>query len=599
MSTSRTNARCSLILIAGLAATAVVLFVGLVALVAAGRAVAGSTLVPRKTLLELDLTTPPAEHAVLDDLSALLMGPERLSVRDIVDALDRAADDRRVTGLVVTVGGDGGGMAVIQELRQAMERFREAGKPVVAFAETFGEAGPGNGGYYLVSDADHIVLQPSGDVGLVGLVWQAQFLKDALHKLEIQPQLDQRWEYKSAMNQFTERSFTDAHREATESVLNSQQRQLVQGIAAGRDMSERQVLDLLDRGPFVAQEALEAGLVDQLGYRDEAYEKARLLAGDADLLYVGRYLERRGRPHQRGPKVALIYGVGSVVRGSSSYDPLLGTQTMGSDTVAAAFRAAVADGSVRAIVFRIDSPGGSYVASDTIWREVERARAAGKPVIATMGNVAGSGGYFVAMAADRIVAQPGTVTGSIGVLGGKLVVRDFLANKLGITVDDVAVSEHARMYLSTSPYSADEWQRHQVWLDRVYADFTSKVATGRDMEVDEVRRVARGRIWTGQDAHDLGLVDALGGYAEAIALAKEAMGLEPEEDVRLTLFPKPRPWWAQLVATAPESGEPVGTARSMARVLDAARPWLEVAGQAGLLDDDRHALSMPVTPPLP
>lgn len=271
---------------------------------------------------------------------------------------------------------------------------------------------------------------------------------------------------------------------------------------------------------------------------------------------------------------------------------------MGSDTVAQALRDATADEAVRAILFRVDSPGGSYVASDTIWHEVERARAAGKPVVVTMGNVAGSGGYYVAMSADRIVAQPGTVTGSIGVLGGKLVTRDFLANKLGVTVDDVSVSDNAHMYLSTTPYSASEWSRHQAWLDRVYDDFTAKVAGGRHMEHQEVLQSARGRIWTGEDAVRLGLVDELGGFPAALRLVKEAIGLESDDDVRLVAFPRERSLWQQLFAAAAPSTEPT-TAGLLDALRTEAQPLLLAAREAGILGDDAGTLVMPFDPPRP
>jgi protease-4 len=271
----------------------------------------------------------------------------------------------------------------------------------------------------------------------------------------------------------------------------------------------------------------------------------------------------------------------------------MGTQTMGSDTVAAAFRAAADDDSVKAIVFRIDSPGGSYVASDTIWHEVKRAQKAGKPVIASMGNVAGSGGYFVAMSADKIVAHPGTVTGSIGVLGGKMLIRDFLSEKLGITVDDLVISNNARMYLSTSPYTSDEWQRHEAWLDRVYEDFTTKAADGRHMELADVQAAARGRIWSGEDALRLGLVDELGGMPAALQLAKTAIGLAEDADVHVVVLPKERPWWQQLMEGT------AGSSESAAAVLEDVRPILRAADAAGLMGDEQQLLTIPVEVPLP
>src|SRR5262249_6339295 len=266
-----------------------------------------------------------------------------------------------------------------------------------------------------------IYLQPSGDIGLTGLIAENPFLRGTLEKLGVVPRLDHRHEYKNAMNLFTKRKFTPAHKEATAKLVGSIFGQMVRGVSEGRHLQEEQVRALVDRGPYLGQEAVEAKLVDGLAYRDEVYDKVKAKAGaGAKLLFLSEYLDRAGRPHEKGQTVALIYGVGGVSRGKDDFDPLTGGSTMGSDTVAAAFRDAVASKDVKAILFRVDSPGGSYVASDTIWRETVRAKKAGKPVIVSMGNVAASGGYFVAMAADKIVAEPATITASIGVLAGKM-----------------------------------------------------------------------------------------------------------------------------------------------------------------------------------
>jgi protease IV len=576
-------------------AVLVVLAGGAVAAALAAFGVLGGS-VPGTTVLTLDLEPAPVEHAGTDPITQALAGSDEVTVRDIVDALERAGSDDRVEGLLVTLGGASGGMAVAQEIRDAIAAFRDEGKFAIAYAETFGEGAAGNGAYYIAAACDDIYLQPSGDVGLNGLVFETQFLKGTLEKLELQAQMDQRYEYKNAMNTYTEKAFTEAHREALKAVMDSQFDQLVQGIAKGRDLDAAGVRDLIDRGPFLAEDALKDRLVDALLYRDEAREKAKDRAGDkAEFLDLATYLTRAGRPHTKGDTIALIYGVGNVVRGASGFNPLMGEATMGSDTVAAAFRAAIDDDNVKAIIFRIDSPGGSYVASDTIWHEVVRARDEGKPVIATMGNVAGSGGYFVAMAADKIVAQPGSITGSIGVLGGKLVTRDFMAEKLGITTDEVHTSANSRMYLESTPYSPAEWARHEAWLDRVYDDFTSKVADGRDMDIAAVREAAKGRIWTGEAAKELGLVDELGGFPDALRLAKQAADIDSDADVRIRVFPRDKSFLEYLLdrggdsAQAPVTSALTETARDLQQVARAAR-------DLGLLPQDEDVLSMPYVP---
>lgn len=525
--------------------------------------------VPSKTILEANFETRLVEDVPDEPIArAMLAAP---SVRDIVDALDRASTDDRVAGLVARLGASPMGMAQIQEVRDAVRRFRARKKFAVAFSETFGEVGAGNGSYYLATAFDEIWLQPSGDVGLTGVMLESFFLRGALDKLGVVPRLDHRYEYKTAMNMLTEKKFTAAHRESYGRVVEAWTSQLARGVAEGRRLTPDQVRALIDRGPYLGREAVDARLVDGLAYRDEVYAKVKKRAGeDSKLLYLHKYLDRAGRPHDSGQTIALIYGVGAVQRGRSRFDPLFGDSTMGSDTVAAAFRAAVEDSGVKAIVFRIDSPGGSYVASDAIWREVVRARQAGKPVVASMGDLAGSGGYFVAMAADKIVAQPGTITASIGVLGGKALTRGFW-EKLGITWDDVHANANATMWSSSYDYTPAEWARFQAWLDRVYADFTGKVAEGRRLPKERVLEIAKGRIWSGEDARNLGLVDELGGFPTALALAKRAARIPDAEEVKLVVFPKPRStwelWMARLAGETPDSSD-----QTLVRALEIVQP---------------------------
>jgi protease-4 len=337
--------------------------------------------------------------------------------------------------------------------------------------------------------------------------------------------------------------------------------------------------------------------VDGLGYRDQAFGRAREKAGqDVRLLYLAEYLKRAGRPHTKGDTVALIYGVGGVQRGKSRMDPVSGEFTMGSDSVTAAFRDAIEDEDVKAILFRVDSPGGSYVASDAIWRETRRAREKGKPVIVSMGVLAGSGGYFVAMAADKIVAQPGTITGSIGVLGGKMLTTG-LWDKLGITWDEVHTSANSTLWTGTRDYSPAEWARFQATLDRIYVDFTAKVAEGRRLPKDKVLEIAKGRIWTGEDARALGLVDELGGYATALRLAKQAARIDEGKDVKLAVYPRPKSPIQRALEGNPSSSESAAVAAAWTRALDDVRPVVQRLRQLGLWDAGDGVLSMPPVDP--
>ncbi|KUP95282.1 signal peptide peptidase SppA [Thermobifida cellulosilytica] len=491
-------------------------------------------------VLELDLTEGITDEPPGDPLGQLA-AMRRQRLFDTVEGIRRGARDPRVRALVVKIGSAPIGMAKVQELRQAVAVFRRAGKTAVAWSESFGEFGPGSVPYYLATAFDEIVLLPSGSVGLTGVTAENTFFGEAVEKLGIDYQVGARHEYKTAVNVFTERGFTEAHREASGRIVESFTEQIVAGISEGRGLSEETVRSLIDRGPFLAAEALEAGLVDRLAYRDEVYtdllERCSAPDAPARLQYVSRYQRSRSLADRvpaaapRNGYVALISGVGQIVPGHSRRSPLGGGAAMGSETVAAAFRAARKDPHVRAVVFRVDSPGGSYSASDVIWREVVLTSRAGIPVVVSMGEVAGSGGYFVAAGADLIVAQPGTITGSIGVFVGKAVLSGLLG-RLGITSDSLDGGRHAGMFSSNRPFSDTEWERVNAMLDHIYDDFVGKVAEGRGMTREQVHEVARGRVWTGQDALARGLVDEVGGIETAVRLARDRAGLPPFAPVR-------------------------------------------------------------------
>jgi protease IV len=541
-------------------------------------------------ILELDLTEGIAEEPPADPVSAVLT-MRRTRLPDLLDGLRRARSDRRVKALVAKIGGRPIGLATVQELRRAIEEFRDAGKLTVAWAETFGEFSAGNVPYYLATAFETIYLQPSGDLGLTGIAMERFFLRGTLDQLGVDFQVAKRYEYKSAAEQLTERSFSGPAREATERLAVSITSQLTDAIAERRRMARDEVRQLIDRGPFLAVQAHEHGLVDDLVYRDEVYARVRKHAGpDAIIQHLGRYersrvlTERLRRLPTPTPRhVALIYATGSIRRGRSGRGPLSGGGAMGSDTISAALRAAADDDGARAIVLRVNSPGGSYVASDTIWREVVRARNAGKPVVVSMGDVAASGGYFISMAADAIVAQPGTVTGSIGVLSGKPVFSELLG-RAGVTTDSVAEGAHSEMFKPTRPWTDDEWALVNGWLDHIYADFTGKVAAGRRMPVDKVDELARGRVWTGADAQANGLVDELGGLERAVAIARRRAGLPASAPLRI--YPRSAPL-DRLRSSG--SGDvraaallPSGASQVAALLAEAWGPVWRLATQAGL-----------------
>jgi protease-4 len=530
------------------------------------------------TVLELNLERNFLENTPDDPFAgSVLQGA--VPVRDVVDALDKAASDDRIVALIARAGTGVTGLARMQEIRDAVLSFRESGKPAIAFSETFG--GPGNGAYYLATAFSQIYLLPTGDIGLTGLITESPFIKGTLDKLGIVPRGDRRYEYKNAFNIFTETAYTDHHREAAQSLLNSRFDQLVRGIADQRDLTESAVRDIIDSGPLLGKEAEDTQLVDGLKYRDEVFDLIEEEFGeDVTYLSIADYLERAGRPNDEGTGVALIYGVGSIKPGASGFDALFMESSMGSETISRAFRSAVEDEEIKAILFRIDSPGGYYVPSDVIRRAIIRARDADKPVIVSMGNVAASGGYFVAMPSDKIVAQPGTVTGSIGVFSLKLLTRDFWG-KLGITWDEVHAGKNATAWSSLHDYTPEQWERYGEWLDQIYEDFTTKVAEDRSLPQERVLEIAKGRVWTGEDAYELGLVDELGGFPTALRLIRESLGLPENAPLDIEIFPEPKTFLESVISrfTVRIFGEePAGLT---VRTIQTIQPVLRFMRQAG------------------
>ena len=545
---------------------------------------------PDKAILSLDLDASFSDQSDGDPLAAL-SGEHAYELRRVIETLDHAAADPKVVGLFATLGHASLGLGPGQDLRDAVIRFRASGKPAVLFAETIGEGGTGTLDYYIASAFGEIWVQPSGDVGLTGVMAESPFLKGALDLLGIKPQFSGRYEYKSAIDMFTETGFTPAHRENLGRLMDSWTEQLTTGIAEARKLPAETAATLIGKGPFLPDEAKAAGLIDHVGYRDQAWA---VLAGDAkdkggpEEIDLADYADHL--PDDKGTKVALVIGAGAIHRGEShqSFD---GEADFGAQTVADGLRDAVDDDKVKAILFRVDSPGGSYTASDTVWHEVKRARAAGKPVVVSMGNVAASGGYFVAMGADRIIAEPGTITGSIGVFTGKLVLED-LWKKLGISWDEMHRGDNATMWSANRPFSPQAQARIDALLDHIYADFTGKASEGRSIAADKMDTLARGRVWTGADAKRSGLVDGLGGWREAMVAVREVAGLKADAPLRLEEFPRPKKPWEVLAAAL--SGGSVTERRRLSAALGALA-GLEplVSRLSAMAEPERATLRLP------
>ena len=534
-----------------------------------------------QTLLELDLTEPLVAPEA-DDPIARLRARSRRLLRPTLRALHEAADDRHVVGLIAKVGGmwPWGRM---QELRRGVQTFAASGKPTLAWVETFGELGSrGMSAYVLATAFGELWLQPGGEIGLLGVGIETTFVRGALDRLGIEPQFEQRYEYKNAADVLMRKEFTAAHREALERLAESVFSDAVETIADARGLTHDQVRELVNTGPRTASEAQAAGLVDRLGYRDQAYDAMRArTGGKPELLFADRWRPHRKLappPHRRG-HVALVDVRGAIATGRTRRGPM-GRQAS-SDTLSAQLRAARDNDRARAVVMRVESPGGSAVASEVIWREVWRLREADKPVIVSMGDVAASGGYYIACPAEVIVALPATLTGSIGVLGGKLVV-DSLLERLGVGTGTVQQGAHALMYSARRSFSEDERARFAATVDAIYHDFVGKVAEGRQRPVADIEAVARGRVWTGRDALEAGLVDELGGLRDAVRIARERASLPEDAPVLGAVRIPPL---ARL--SRPRNSE---DPRTWVRT---ALPWAAVTGTIKDLTDMATALGLP------
>jgi len=471
-----------------------------------------------------------------DSVFGALVATRRPTVRGLVDNLRKAKVDNRISSVIIRPGNlTSAYWAKLQEVRDAILDFRKSGKQAIGFLE-YG----GTREYYVATGCDRVFLAPASPLDLSGLASYALFLRGTLDKIGATADFHHIGDYKTAPNQLTQKTFTPAHREMEESLNNDFFEQLVQAVAESRKKRVEDVMALIDEGPFLPENALHAGLVDEVAYEDQIEEKVKLSKTktfsrlDAES-YSKVSLESVGLG--KGPRIAVIYAVGLINSGRSGYDPLNGP-VAGSDTIVEYIRKARKDSSIRAIVLRIDSPGGSTIASDVIWRELMLVRTGThpRPVVASMSDLAASGGYYIAMAAPDIVAQPGTLTGSIGIYGGKIVTGGTY-EKLGMNVEAISRGRNAEMNSPVRPFNEAERRKLEEQLQAFYDQFVEKVAASRKMKPEAVDAIARGRVWTGRQAKGLGLVDALGGLDRAIALAKERAKISPSQNVELVTYP--------------------------------------------------------------
>ena len=536
-----------LAVVVGLFLFVIVFFMLLIGVVASSTSkTKNKNAMPQQMVLELD-----AREAIADAPASVDMASfgRNLSVVGIVEALESAKKDPSVKGLLIrtesSLGIDPG---QAEEIRDAVIDFKSSGKFVISHVQDLSD--PGLGGYYLASAADQLWMSPGGFIFSQGVASSSTYFKGSLDKLDSSAQVLNYYEYKSAAFPFVNSAPTEAEHEENLRLITSVFDSFTGAIAKSRDMATEKFVGLLSKGPYTGEEAVKLGWIDKVGFESEAEDAAKKRAGsDGDPVDVADYLQKKGSPYKSGSVIAFIQGQGEIVDGEARPSLFGASDQFGGDTVADAFEDAIKDNNVKAIVFRVNSPGGSPTASDEVWNAVARAHAKGKPVVVDMAGVAASGGYWISMNADKIVAEPSTITGSIGVVGFKFVLKG-LYDKLGITTSEMSVGGDKQfMFSDQHPFTPEEWLAYRKVFDVTYGSFVSKVAAGRKLPLDTVKEIAKGRVWSGTDAKDRGLVDSLGGLKVAIATAKDLAHISKDSPVQLKSFP-PEKNFVEQVFTA-------------------------------------------------
>jgi protease-4 len=536
--------KVALIILGILGAVLLVLVIGVVLIWAALRR--GEPTIRDNSVLTLRVAGELPDYTPDDPFKRIFGGPDQ-SLTGLISQFKKAKVDKRIKAILLDVNMSGVGWGKAEEIRDAITDFRSSGKPVYAFVE-FGL----NKEYYIATACDKIIVPPPGELFINGLAADVMFFRGSLDKLGIYPDIYQIGKYKSAGDMFTQKKMTDAHREYINELLTDLFDRYVNAIAQARHKTPDEVKALIDNAPYGALKAKEAGLVDDVLYKDDVEKQFKKLLGykDTDQFVAVRGVDYRDvEPESlglnKGEKIAVIYATGEIGSGSSRNTPS-GDQSIGSDTVAKALNDAAADKSLKAIVLRVDSPGGSGLASDIIWHAVEAANQK-KPVVVSMSDVAASGGYYISASAAKIIAQPSTITGSIGVVAGKPVLRGFY-DWLGISNEYVLRGKNAGMFRETEKFSDDERAKFEDWIKTTYyQDFVPKVAKGRNKDAQYIDSVGQGRVWTGGQAKERGLVDDFGGLDKAIEVAKQLAKIPADKGVERVILPYPTTFLQDLL----------------------------------------------------
>jgi signal peptide peptidase SppA, 67K type len=585
--------RKTLLIIGGiLAVLLLVAVLGIALLVSAFRK--GEPTIRDNSLLTLRIAGSLPDYSPEDPLKKYFGGPDQ-SLTGLVTQFKKAKVDKRIKAILLDVDVSAVGWGKSEELRDAIADFRSSGKPVYAFME-FGL----NKEYYIASACDKIYVPPPGELFINGLAADVMFFRGSLDKLGIYPDIYQIGKYKSAGDMFTQKQMTDAHREYVNSLLDDLYGRYVNAIAQARHKTPEEVRALIDDAPYGAAKAKQVGLIDDSMYRDELEKQIKSSLGykESDTFTPVRGNDYKDVPPEslglnKGERIAVIYATGDISSGSSANSPS-GEQSIGSDTLAKAVNDAAADKTIKAIVLRVDSPGGSGLASDIIWHAVEAANQK-KPVVVSMSDVAASGGYYISVAASKIVSEPSSITGSIGVVAGKPVMRGFY-DWLGITNEYVLRGKNAGMFRETEKFSDDERAKFEDWIKTTYyQDFVPKVAKGRKKDPQAIDAVGQGRVWTGAQAKDRGLVDEFGGLDRAIDIAKELAKIPADKGVERVILPYPQTFIQQLLnSNSDNSSTKVEQQRAIAAALpeDARRALRYMA----LMDRMRNGETMFLMP---
>jgi protease-4 len=509
--------------------------------------------VPQNSVLVMKVSGDMPDYTPQDPTAELFGVVQQQSLVGFISSLKYAKTDSRIGAVMIDVDFPGIGWGKADEIREAIADFKTSGKPVYGFMEI-----GSNKEYYIAAACDKIYLPPPGDLYINGLAADVMFYKGTLDKIGVEMDVVQIGKYKSAPETYTRKEMSDGHREVMNAILDDYYNRIVAAIADGRKKSPEDVKAIIDNAPYGAAKAKEQGLIDDALYRDQVYDQFKTALGykeGTDLRTIGGREYREAIEdtfsESKAADVAVIFASGPINVGHSSSGGFGGEATVGSDTIVKAVNDAAEDKSIKAIILRVDSPGGSALASDLMWHALENAKAK-KPVVVSMSDVAASGGYYIACNANKIVAEPSTITGSIGVFMGKPVVKG-LFDWAGITSETLKRGKNSGLFDTSVKWNADERAKIEESAHKIYyEDFVPKVSKGRNKTVEEIDAIGQGHVWTGAQAKQNGLIDEFGGFEKAVEVAKELAGISADKSVRRVVFPAPRPFFETFLNNGDE-----------------------------------------------